>query len=139
LALPEVAQSVNHWIESIEPITNLLRFYEALPVLLLDAPRLSAQNADLLTNSLEDCVLVPGPALTTAVATDSRQRLRGLALPASFLGSDPSNGADFPEALANPGSDETFALATTFEDIPRTADLKQVARVLEVLRTRLAN
>src|SRR5262249_9951385 len=79
---------IRGWVDSMEPIANLLRFYEVLPVLLLDAPDASGENLAQLANELPNCVLLLLPTDGRAKVPGLSRRLNGIALPVSIFESD---------------------------------------------------
>jgi hypothetical protein len=131
-------EAVRRWIDSVEPIANLLLFYEALPVLLLDGPGASWENLALLANELPHCVLIPLPTDSRAEVPRLSRRLNGIALPASIFENEQLKHGSPSPAFTNLTTDLALALVTSSEDIPFTVDPKQVALVLQQIRSHLS-
>ncbi len=122
------------WVALLEPIINVIRFYEALPVLRIDGP-LAACEA---INRSGTCVVCPAPDLAgldggEGWALDGSDL--GLAVPISIFSPDQ---ADRERALALAGKsarDNKFVLLTTAEDISAGTDMKQLSAILDALRS----
>ena len=128
--------AVRRWTESVEPIANLLRFYQALPVLLLDG--VSGENVALLANELPDCILIPLPSDVSAHQPSLDRRLQGIALPESIFVAEQSMLGGLSEAFTNLTPEPALALVTSTQDVRSTADPKQVALVLQQIRSHLS-
>jgi len=130
-------EAARRWIESVEPIANLLRFYEALPVLLLEGPGASGENLTLLANELPDCVLIPLPTDGRGEVPDLSRRLKGMAVPVNIFENELKHGSTSP-AVTNLTPDPALALVTSSQDVSSTADPKHVALVLQQIRSHLS-
>lgn len=112
---------------------NIVRFYQALPVLLLKP---ASQYRNLPQQTL-DCVLcptlseaapgVPEDLLNAAPAT------AGIAIPVNVISGGPSGVERFAAEFRrlNPGLQP--AVITTADDIPETADLKNLTKLRDLL------
>lgn len=128
------AESCKRWGSLLEPISNVIRFYEALPVLLLkDAARLTTAFPAIM-DCTSSWVLCPAldeiePAFWNLA--NSGSATMGMALPPSFFeGSQPTTLSTICGSLA----EFRPVLLTSSADISPGADPKQVAATLECLR-----
>jgi len=131
-------EGIRRWVDSIEPIANLLRFYEVLPVLLLDAPGASGENLAQLANELPNCVLVPLPTDGRAKLPGLSRRLNGIALPVSIFESDQFKRGSISQAVTSLRFEPDLALLTSSHDVPPTADPKQVALFFQQVRSHIS-
>jgi hypothetical protein len=135
-SLPELpAESYVQWASLVEPVSNLVRFYDCLPALMLNAPaRVRAVLPGLLKS---DCCLVSclestevGQECWNWQATTS---WFGIALPSDLFGGRVDAGGS-TSSICTRLHDLRPVLLTSAADIPTTADLKHVAAVLRSLR-----
>lgn len=123
----------------LAPIVNVIRFYEALPVLLLGS--VSEERLALLANSDLDCVLCPTLASEVQAHAFMRSPERGLTACALPVGALCGDRADLERLLT--AMSETSGLKpgllTSAEDVAAKADIKQLAErlkgICEHLRT----
>jgi uroporphyrinogen-III decarboxylase len=125
---PEMYDS---WASWLDPVINVIRFYEALPVLLLNNSTRDFPPA--IFSRDWNCVLCAVRPDAEVLSDDMRKPPgRGVVLPTRVFSGERS---DF-EALVRPAS--RFAqnpiFLTSPEDIPASADLKQLAHVLDTIR-----
>lgn len=129
-ALPPLSSKrCENWASLLAPVFNVIRFYEAMPVLQISTGSATAENMELILQQSWDAVLCS--------ASDefvSRPRSRdenfvfGLSVPPGILES--SN----PDHLrTHQPSDIRPALLTTDGDAPVTTDLKRLMSVLDSL------
>jgi len=133
--LPDLPdENYQHWAALLEPVINLVRFYDCLPVLLLEDPaRVGAVLPGLLQG--HGCLVGRlGTPERKPEAGDWRATasLRGLALPNNLFAERADDGCMSAACAAIRGLRPM--LLTTTADIPMTADLKQVATALKSLR-----
>lgn len=123
------------WAGLLDPIFNVTRFYEALPVLVLDDPQVSVAALRLITERNWECVLCPSAALAKMLPSNawmSASPLIGYALePAAVMKRFNRAG---PLHLRRAWGDAKTILLTTAEDISSSVDLKQLAAGLQQLR-----
>jgi hypothetical protein len=113
---------------------NIVRFYQSLPVLLLNA---SAQLPNMGSQDLPDCVVCP-------VVSDTQRGIReafiepgpatfGVAVPSSVISEGQLGVEKFSQEFrrANPGFHPV--VITTSGDVPDTADLKNLTRLRDLL------
>ena len=131
---PLSASDFPAWAALLTTTINIVRFYEALPVLLLQSDSRSVSQA--LGLSL-DCVVCPvfSDALPS-VSEDSLNSLPanvGIAIPASVIAGQPSDFDKFGDELRQLLSNFRPALITTSGDVPETADLKNLTKLRDLL------
>jgi len=132
---PLTAESAAEWSTRLATTINIIRFYEALPVLLLTCQDATAANRSLIAGQEWDCVLCPEtrsmpPSGFGPFAALGPSRL-GVALPPTVFESDALN----TEGAAGPISPAILdlhpAVITTAGDVPVSVDLKQLNKLWE--------
>jgi uroporphyrinogen-III decarboxylase len=109
------------WASLLGTTVNIVRFYQALPVLLLPNAGAVAANRDAISRQTWDCVVCPA---REAPMLDASGRW-GTALPLAPLESDA-----FPNELPSP------VVVTTAGDVPANADMERLNKVWETIRPR---
>jgi uroporphyrinogen-III decarboxylase len=131
-SLPEMSPETRDWYESLlTPIANVIRFYEALPVVYWSTT--SAENLAPLLKLSGNCALCPllsSDMLIRISAFHLKQNLIGASLPAGVFCGDLESLQMFPGNLPNLG------LLTSAQDLPATADVKQITLGLDAIRAR---
>jgi hypothetical protein len=134
--LPEISSQTGEWWASLlAPIINVIRFYEALPVLLLDPPEISQGTLASILNSLE-CVLCPALARVRLAHRDTSAPKRsgmGVGLPPEVFGEDQDASA-LVASIRELFRDQRLTLVTSTGDLPAGGDLKRLAGALDALR-----
>jgi len=124
------AETAAQWATRLATTINILRFYEALPVLLLTCQDATSANSSLIAGQKWDCVLCAETHLMptgkfASFASLGPSRL-GVAFPPSIFESD----ALTSEGVAGPDSAEDLdlhpAVITTAGDVSANADLKRL-------------
>lgn len=131
------AESVMWWGSLLDPIANLIRFYEALPVLVLDGEQLSADTVQLIVGRAWDFLLCPSARTYSLLSSDEWNRTAagmGVAFPVEVL-SDPKEVEPTRKLIA----DAKPMMLTTVEDVPVATDLKRLAANLQQFRGVLAS
>lgn len=117
----------------LAPVANVIRFYEALPVVSWDTA--SAESLAALVELGCDCAW--SPLLTSAMlACGSAPQLIQ-----SWIAASLTLGAftgDLESLRMLPGGFPNIALLTSVEDLPPTTDIKHLAQGLDAVRGRLA-
>ena len=123
------------WASSLAPAINIVRFYEALPVLQIMDSRSFAENKEVIFQQNWDCVICPALAASAFSAWEMVPS-SGFANPGIAL----SPEAFQPEASGAETLLDLFhafikksrpAIVTTAGDVPVATDLKFLARVRE--------
>jgi Uroporphyrinogen decarboxylase (URO-D) len=134
--LPRLSQErCAAWASALEPAFNVIRFYEALPVLQLTAGDGFGANAEVMLQRRWDCVLCPTlhgiPAQLTAGAPEWNSATLGLALPLETFQSEESALQVSSGCLRSMVAALRPALLTTANDVPAMTDMKRLDKVLE--------
>jgi hypothetical protein len=123
------------WASALEPAFNVIRFYEALPVLQLTESSSLAANSAVILQRRWDCVLCPPLhemlLQSSGAASEWGSAKIGLALPLETFQSDDSALQDCCDLLRRMVVDLRPAILTTAGDVPAMTDMKRVSKVLE--------
>jgi len=118
----------------LAPVVNTIRFYEALPVLLLGSA--SQEMITGLVAALPECILCPtliSGAATCGLFSALKVKAAGCALPVeAFVG-----GSENFEQPLSAADDAGCCIVTSAEDIRATVDVKLLGERLRNLRERL--
>jgi hypothetical protein len=134
--IPDMSSETCDWYGSLlTPIANLIRFYEALPVVSWGTT--SAESAALLERSSKCawCPLQTPESLARGSVSHSKQGWIGVCLPPGAFCGDRAylDGLPMsPGSLPNP----ELGILTSVEDVATTVDVKQLARGLDAIRER---
>jgi hypothetical protein len=127
------AETAAQWATRLATTINIIRFYEALPVLLLTCQEATAANSSLIAEQKWDCVLCPEtrsmpPSGLVSFAALGPSRF-GVALPPAVAEFDTLNseGAARPDTTAI--HDLHPAVITTAGDVPASVDLKRLNKL----------
>ena len=129
------AESCEAWASRLAPALNIIRFYQALPVLQLTNGRSFAVNSEVILQQRWDCVVchtVELPPITTV--SPSGDALRGVAVPPEALVPEQADDADLDEILDCVMSELRPAIVTTAGDVPAGTDIKRLIRISEYVR-----
>jgi hypothetical protein len=129
------AESCEAWASLLAPVFNVMRFYEALPVLHLANKRSFAENSEVIFQRQWDCVVCPAmdgiSSLPSGKFPELRATALGVAMPLEAFQANASGGEDFDPLLHRVISELRPAILTTAGDVPAGTDLKRLMRVLE--------
>jgi hypothetical protein len=129
--LPAAADLAD-WASRLASTINIVRFYEALPVLLLGPQQFAAGQLDaIFAEPLDAVVSAPINSAITNSVPEQRAARRGISLPAAAFASDPSDAPQLAAALRKIIPEQRPALVTTTSDLPSTADLKVLNAIAE--------
>jgi hypothetical protein len=133
------AEHCDAWAASLAPAFNIIRFYEALPVLLFSDEISFAANREVVFARNWDCTLCPALAASATSAAE-------IAPPSGHA----NIGVALPQAAFQPGAASTTenavqwlhtimiglrpVLVTTTADVPASTDIKLLAKVGEAIR-----
>ncbi|MGA8152081.1 MAG: uroporphyrinogen decarboxylase family protein [Terriglobales bacterium] len=127
------AETCDWYASLLSPVANVVRFYEALPVLFL-AGVVSEANLSRFLERHRDCIpcwTPPAAELGKGRLSCLREGFAGIALPAEAFR---VAQACSPEVLANCASDRRIVFVTSPEDLAETTQPKDLARVLSAIR-----
>ena len=133
------AQHCAAWAASLAPAFNIIRFYEALPVLLISDENSFAANKDVVYARSWDCVLCPALAASASSAAEispppNRANI-GIALPPAAFQPGPASATENAAQLLHTIMTELRpVLVTTAGDVPPSTDIKLLAKVGEAIR-----
>ncbi len=133
------AEHCDAWAASLTPVFNIIRFYEALPVLLFSDENSFAANREVIYARDWDCVLCPAfnPSASSVAesAPPSGRANIGIALPAAPFqpGASPS-AENFTQSLHTIMMELRPVLVTTAGDVPASTDIKLLSRAGETIR-----
>ena len=123
------------WASALEPAFNVIRFYEALPVLQLTAGDRFAANSAVILERSWDCVLCPSldgiPSHSAEANLDWGSATRGLALPLETFQLEDSAAQCSSDSIRRMVAKLRPAILTTAGDVPATTDMKRLDKVLE--------
>lgn len=133
--IPELSPETGGWYRSLlAPIDNMLRFYEALPVLV--PGEISETSLALLfegAGTLQICPMPTSEMPGYGLPAQSRQQCLGIALPAEAFW----DAGHYLEARsAGVLSAEGVCLVISDKDTPPTTDIKSLSAGLNALRDR---
>src|SRR5690348_11534139 len=120
-------ERVDDWANRLSPVVNIIRFYGALPLLLLTNPAAVCQSLELLANRDWEavlCLALEASSLTGWPSTGAAKL--GVALAPNCLQPDP--------ALMKRIESLHPTVVTTSGDVPPSADVKQLAAMCEEVR-----
>ncbi|MGD0957622.1 MAG: uroporphyrinogen decarboxylase family protein [Candidatus Acidiferrales bacterium] len=129
-------EGLESWFSRLATTINIIRFYEALPVLLLTCKEALAVKGEAIARQPWDCVVCPvldGPAPYTAAFSNLGPARFGVALPPKLFDAGKSSAADFEDALRRV-SDLRPAVVTTAGDVPAAADVERLNKLWENVR-----
>jgi hypothetical protein len=129
-ALPSLSpDKCLYWASLLAPLFNIVRFYEALPVLQISSESATAENVEVMLQQPWDAVLCSGSEEFIAGAHGHGENLMfGCSVPFEVLATSESSGARALES-----SRIKPALVTTDGDVPATTDLKRLMNVLDAI------
>jgi hypothetical protein len=130
--------SSQDWESMLGPILNVIRFYEAQPVLqIADEHALAEDPEAILQLAQGSVVCLPLEAIEDLPAekyTGMRSAKLGISLPAAAFQPDQPSDASFVSRLARLISDVRPAIVTTSSDVPAATELKRLAAISEIVR-----
>ena len=122
------------WACALEPAFNVIRFYEALPVLQLTAGDCFAANSAVILQRRWDCVLCPTlhgiSSQLAEAAPEWNSATLGLALPLETFQVEDTAPQVSSHSLGNMIAALRPAILTTAGDVPARMDLKRLDQVL---------
>ncbi len=133
------SESCDAWASLLAPTLNIVRFYEALPVLLLTNSRTFAENRAAILPRQWDCVVCPALDAPNSQALRGTSRvgstMLGIALGLEAFDSDAPGSPELGSSLNHLMSELRPVLVTTAGDVPRSTDMQRLMRVGENVRS----
>jgi len=124
------------WASALEQVFNVIRFYEALPVLQLPGDGFAANSAEILPRSW-DCVLSPSlrgiPSQLAEAPSEWNSATLGLALPLETFQLDDSGLQGSSDSLRSMVAELRPVILTTAGDVPAATDMKRLDKVLQTI------
>jgi hypothetical protein len=118
-----------NWASLLAPLFNIVRFYEALPVLQISGESATAENVEVMLQQSWDAVLCSASENFIARAHGHDENLMvGCSVPLAAMEASDSSGARSQEV-----SGIKAALVTTDGDVPATTDLKRLMNVFDAI------
>lgn len=134
--LPKLTpQSAEAWASTLAPAINIIRFYQALPILQITNHRAFAENSAAIFQQPWDCILCPTlPAASNASFPHPPSEITlplGVAIPTAALPSGETSSENFRQSLHTIINDMHPALITTAQEVPATTDIKLLSSLWE--------
>jgi hypothetical protein len=132
------AETAAEWVSRLATTINIIRFYEALPVLLLPYQEPTAANNSLIAEQAGDCVLCAearsmSPSGFGSFAALGPSRF-GVALPPAVFACGASHTEEVAGLISPAILDLHPAVITTAGDVPAGVDLKLLNRLSDAVR-----
>jgi hypothetical protein len=125
-------ETCDDWASLLAPTLNIIRFYQALPVLSFSSR--TAEGVRLIFQHPWDCLLCPTLNALSASHLEELQDWpsapRALALPLEIFHVEAANEAGLRGTLSETIRTLRPAILTTAGDVPATTDIKHLSRVL---------
>jgi uroporphyrinogen-III decarboxylase len=136
------AATIESWLSALTPIFNIVRFYEATPVLHIAANNLTSPEISMLVQSLvdawPDCVVSILSTTLQGLSAATRAKIPserlGINLPIEYFGPSVNNATTFDQILEETIRELRPAIVTTATDLPIATDPKRVAALSEIVR-----
>ena len=129
------AEDAENWAARLGTTVNIIRFYQALPVLLLGQACSFATNRDAILQQHWDCVVCPvldGTALDRPGGFPELEPAGlGIALPTEAFDASASSAADLEVSVRRVISALRPAVVTTAGDLPAAVGMERLKRVWE--------
>lgn len=136
--LPEISSALAEWWAGLlAPAINVIRFYEALPVLLLNTPQISRESLSAILAADWECVLCPAMSPGTLegwAGSPPEGAGMAVAMPPAFYCTAKTGGDSAPARIREVIPGQILILLTSSTDLPAAADPKRLAGVLTALR-----
>jgi hypothetical protein len=124
------AESCDAWANLLAPAINVVRFYQALPVLQLATASSVLENWDVIFDREWDCVVcLPVEVMASRRRTEALRTtgaMLGISLPLEVFRPDGSGGEGFRQNLQSIISERRPAIITTAGDFPAATDMKRL-------------
>jgi hypothetical protein len=138
---PFTAEHCAVWAAALAPTINVVRFYQALPVLRIPKRTLSAQGCEFLLDHHWNCIICLPVDVVSLLASRTKPgdvgTLLGISLPAETFSPEATSSPTLHQLLLAVIRDFRPVLVTTQSDVPATGDLKAVIRAVGNIRSLL--
>jgi len=132
--LPSSFAAISDWASRLLPTINIVRFYEALPVLLPGSSSAAGQVSSELANASSGAVICTSVDLEGLPTSKNQANASsGIALPAGAFDPEPASAAEIIAHLKHAITASSPAIVTTSSDVAPTADLKYLNAIAEEL------
>ena len=128
------AESCDDWASLLAPTLNIIRFYQALPVLYFSSPAAAAENRNIIFRRPWDCILCPA---LDRLSTSHLEELAehggaplALALPLETFQAEDAGETGPHQSLHRAISALRPAILTTAGDVPPDTDMKRLLKIL---------
>ena len=132
------AEQSEGWASSLAPAINIVRFYEALPVLQISSSRSFADNQQIIYEQGWDCIVCGALASfesgTTEIVPPAASFKLGIALPVELLQLQLADAETVFQNLRATIRKLHPAIVTTASDVPAGTDIKVLSRVWEAVQ-----
>jgi uroporphyrinogen-III decarboxylase len=128
------AEGASDWASRLATTINIIRFYQALPVLLLPRASAAGANREAIERQNWDCVVCP--ALDASTSAPQLPAGFGVALPLEAFEPGDSGSAKLDDSIRQIGARPRPAIVTTAGDVPATVDMERLNKVWENIRLR---
>lgn len=121
-----------HWSSLLATMINIIRFYEAMPVLLISNRKAFDRNAPVILRQDWDCVVCPSLPSISAIPLEDELRRNaklGIALPLETFQPVAAGGEDLCRSMRRAIEDVRPAIVTTAGDLPSTVDVKRLGDI----------
>ena len=135
--LPALSEDgFSDWSSRLAPTINIVRFFEALPVLLLTGTKGVMANRAAIVREPWDCVVcsVFDGKPESALLPELGSARFGVALAPEAIAAGASSGAEFDEAVRVMASFLHPAIITTAGDLPAAVDMERLNRLWDNIR-----
>jgi Uroporphyrinogen decarboxylase (URO-D) len=134
--LPELPEEAcAEWAARVAAAVNIIRFYEALPVLLLTDQRSVEMNRESIVRQNWDCVVCPALDGTTPQAMEGFRSLGparfGMALPADAFKTSAAGEPHGDDAFRSLIRESACAVVTTAGEVSADANMERLNKVWE--------
>ena len=130
-ALPRLEdEGCEAWASRLAPAVNIIRFYQALPVLHIKDAGSFNQNSEVIGRRHWDCVICPaldGTLRLSGGLTPAGGMGLGLALPLEALG--PGHTDELEEFLRYAKPESGASILTTADDVPPGTDMSRLIEI----------
>lgn len=128
------AEDCEEWASLLAPTLNIIRFYQALPVLYFSSRAATADNRNVIFERPWDGVLCPALDLLATRQWEEpagwETAPRAVALPLEIFQAEETGEAGLHESLLHKISALRPAILTTAGDVPSGTDMKRLLKVL---------